>query len=41
MRNFDLSPLYRSAIGFDRLFNLLKITKAKVMAATLRTTLSW
>ncbi len=21
MRNFDLSPLYRSAIGFDRLFN--------------------
>ncbi|EIM5514786.1 heat-shock protein IbpA, partial [Escherichia coli] len=22
MRNFDLSPLYRSAIGFDRLFNL-------------------
>lgn len=24
MRNFDLSPLYRSAIGFDRLFNLLE-----------------
>ncbi|MGP0986846.1 heat-shock protein IbpA, partial [Serratia sp. CY66160] len=23
MRNFDLSPLYRSAIGFDRLFNAL------------------
>ncbi|HAX2319543.1 TPA: hypothetical protein JW599_000819 [Escherichia coli] len=23
MRNFDLSPLYRSAIGFDRLFNHL------------------
>jgi len=21
MRNFDLSPLYRTAIGFDRLFN--------------------
>ncbi|MDP0977896.1 heat-shock protein IbpA, partial [Klebsiella pneumoniae] len=24
MRNFDLSPLYGSAIGFDRLFNLLE-----------------
>ena len=24
MRNIDLSPLYRSAIGFDRLFNLLE-----------------
>ncbi len=24
MRNFDFSPLYRSAIGFDRLFNLLE-----------------
>lgn len=24
MRNFDLSPLYRSSIGFDRLFNLLE-----------------
>ncbi len=24
MRNFDLSPLYRSAIGFDRLVNLLE-----------------
>lgn len=24
MRNFDLSPLYRSAIGFDRLFNALE-----------------
>lgn len=23
MRHFDLSPLYRSTIGFDRLFNLL------------------
>src|SRR5210317_866871 len=23
MRNFDLSPLYRSAIGFDRLANML------------------
>ena len=24
MRNFDLAPLYRSAIGFDRLFNLIE-----------------
>lgn len=24
MRNIDLAPLYRSAIGFDRLFNLLE-----------------
>lgn len=24
MRNFDLSPLYRTAIGFDRLFSLLE-----------------
>lgn len=24
MRNFDLSPLYRSAIGFDRLINLIE-----------------
>lgn len=23
MRNFDLSPLYRSTIGFDRLFSLM------------------
>jgi molecular chaperone IbpA len=23
MRNFDLSPLYRSTVGFDRLFSLL------------------
>ena len=24
MRNFDLSPLYRSAIGFDKLANALQ-----------------
>lgn len=24
MRNFDFSPLYRSAIGFDRLFNMIE-----------------
>lgn len=41
MRNFDLSPLYRSAIGFDRLFNHLETTRARVMAATLRITLNW
>ncbi len=23
MRQFDLSPLYRQTVGFDRLFNLL------------------
>ena len=23
MRTFDLSPLYRSTVGFDRMFNLL------------------
>jgi len=23
MRNYDLSPLYRSTVGFDRMFNLL------------------
>ena len=23
MRHFDLTPLYRSTVGFDRLFNLL------------------
>ncbi|MFI8416011.1 small heat shock chaperone IbpA [Serratia sp. NPDC078593] len=27
MRNFDLSPLYRSAIGFDRLFNALEASQ--------------
>ena len=25
MRSFDLSPLYRSTIGFDRLFSMLKL----------------
>ncbi len=41
MRNFDLSPLYRSAIGFDRLFNHLENgPRARVMAATLRITLN-
>ncbi|VFS46095.1 16 kDa heat shock protein A [Budvicia aquatica] len=24
MRNFDLSPLYRSAIGFDRMLNAIE-----------------
>jgi len=29
MRNFDLSPLYRSAIGFDRLINLLESNQSQ------------
>jgi molecular chaperone IbpA len=28
MRTFDLSPFYRSTVGFDRLFNLLDSTTA-------------
>ena len=40
MRNFDLSPLYRSAIGFDRLFNHLETTRARATAILL-TTLNW
>ncbi|BCQ32669.1 MULTISPECIES: small heat shock chaperone IbpA [Erwiniaceae] len=27
MRNFDLAPLYRSSIGFDRLINLLETSQ--------------
>ena len=30
MRTFDLTPLYRSAIGFDRLANLLESQRAEV-----------
>ncbi|CAH0541939.1 Hsp20 family protein [Vibrio marisflavi] len=29
MRNVDFSPLYRNAIGFDRLFNLMEANTAK------------
>lgn len=29
MRNLDFSPLYRNAIGFDRLFNLMETNNAK------------
>ncbi|EGQ9934901.1 Hsp20 family protein [Vibrio vulnificus] len=29
MRNVDFSPLYRNAIGFDRLFNLMEASAAK------------
>ncbi|WP_372377582.1 Hsp20 family protein [Vibrio natriegens] len=29
MRNVDFSPLYRNAIGFDRLFNLMEASSAK------------
>lgn len=34
MRQFDLSPLYRSTIGFDRLFSLLDQSGAPESAAT-------
>ncbi len=34
MRQFDLSPLYRSTIGFDRLFSLLDQAGAPESAAT-------
>ena len=29
MRNVDFSPLYRNAIGFDRLLNLMETNNAK------------
>jgi molecular chaperone IbpA len=29
MRHFDLTPFYRSTVGFDRLFNLLDQTNAE------------
>ncbi|CAO98492.1 small heat shock chaperone IbpA [Erwinia tasmaniensis] len=29
MRNFDLAPLYRSSIGFDRLINLLETNQSQ------------
>ncbi|MFG1174624.1 small heat shock chaperone IbpA [Erwiniaceae bacterium CAU 1747] len=29
MRNFDLAPLYRSSIGFDRLINLLETSQGQ------------
>ena len=29
MRNVDFSPLYRNAIGFDRLLNLMEANTAK------------
>ena len=32
MRSFDLTPFYRSTIGFDRLFNLLDQTSADAAA---------
>jgi molecular chaperone IbpA len=35
MRNFDFSPLYRSTIGFDRLFSLLdQVTTTDAAAQT-------
>ena len=29
MRTVDFTPLYRNAIGFDRLFNMMEATSAK------------
>lgn len=29
MRNVDFTPLYRNAIGFDRLLNLMETNNAK------------
>ncbi|AMJ61698.1 Hsp20 family protein [Bosea sp. PAMC 26642] len=34
MRHFDLSPLYRSTVGFDRLFSLLDQASASEAAPT-------
>ena len=34
MRHFDLSPLYRSTVGFDRLFSLLDQVNGTDVAAT-------
>lgn len=34
MRHFDLSPLYRSTVGFDRLFNMLDSVAANGQAAS-------
>ncbi|WP_070970192.1 Hsp20 family protein [Vibrio sonorensis] len=33
MRNVDFSPLYRNAIGFDRLFNLMETSAGKNASA--------
>ncbi|KJF87148.1 Hsp20 family protein [Photobacterium phosphoreum] len=33
MRNVDFTPLYRHAIGFDRLFNLVEASNTKTQAA--------
>ncbi|QKO15997.1 Small heat shock protein IbpA [Dickeya solani] len=41
MRNPDFSPLYRSAIGFDRLFNLLEAGQSQGNGGYPRITLSW
>ena len=34
MRHFDLSPLYRSTVGFDRLFSMLDQTTGVDAAAS-------
>ena len=32
MRTYDFSPLYRSTIGFDRLFDMLDQTARRICA---------
>ena len=32
MRTYDFSPLYRSTIGFDRLFDMLDQTRRRICA---------
>ena len=33
MRSFDYAPLYRSTVGFDRLFDMLEVACALRLAA--------
>ena len=40
MRTFDLSPLYRSTVGFDRLFGLLDSAHATARRSPIRPTTS-
>ena len=36
MRNYDFSPLWRSTIGFDRLFDLGKLSKSSIKISAWR-----
>ena len=40
MRDYDLNPLWRSTIGFDRLFDLIDETQHRTEDNTRPTTLS-